>query len=667
MQLVDFISNEIGFLMGPFRVLMLCAFVAYVLTLKNFANRSAFDLSSGAIALGFYFSTVILLAHLLVMANMFDRFTVYFIFFFIIFIAPSLKLQSYFRLLRQGKYSLRATSSEQFNSLYDQLLEFYKKLKRFRWLVVVQKHFQKKSILFFSIFISALIMMFIRMSFIENDLYTLSKLWVKEINVLNELNNSLPFSTTSGLFGEYLSIHLYAKLTGLNINLAVISFGLIEFFFLGGMLYWFIKEVSNSKYTIPLICMLLLAVGFRYLPFNLNLLLKHQSEYLGFLLLLPLFYLLLWNPMHHVLQRNKTLKISLWVLALFTINFFVAFYVLPVFLICATLIQSNNRILHGQMWKAYIYGLFVFSIFIYGYSSINQFSIAEFFMNNWIQIDSYSYFPQMRFEVSDFLFGAVLISTLGFTISLVAYYIDKSRSSLLVLALSILVIISGCFLFESYFDLDVLFILLPLFTVLELSILFTALKWFFDTVIKKPAISYAIGMIAISTATYLLISSLYSIEIEKKTPLKKDILSVYTELFLTNFPYTYSVVNNKYAEPMSQGSHFYMNYEEFSSDYISKDSIYYQNREDENYLKSNPEVIPTNTYYIFIPKSENEDDELFNVNVLTQNKIQSTLRDLKKKGRSIRTYYESENLSVYELTNKSNATKINDILLSREN
>ena len=118
---------------------------------------------------------------------------------------------------------------------------------------------------------------------------------------------------------------------------------------------------------------------------------------------------------------------------------------------------------------------------------------------------------------------------------------------------------------------------------------------------------------------------------------------------------------------MSQGSHFYMNYEEFSSNYLFKDSIYYQNREDENYLKSNPEVIPTNTYYIFIPKSENEDDELFNVNVLTQNKIQSTLRDLEKKGRSIRTYYESENLSVYELTNKSNATKINDILLSREN
>ena len=231
MQLVDFISNEIGFLMGPFRVLMLCVFVAYVLTLKNFANRSAFDLSSGAIALGFYFSTVILLAHLLVMANMFDRFTVYFIFFFIIFIAPSLKMKSYFRLLRQGKYSLRATSSEQFNSLYDSLLELYKRLKRFRWLVVVQKHFQKRSILFFSIFISALITMFIRMSFIENDLYTLSKLWVKEINVLNELNNSLPFSTTSGLFGEYLSIHLYAKLTGLNINLAVISFGLIEFFF----------------------------------------------------------------------------------------------------------------------------------------------------------------------------------------------------------------------------------------------------------------------------------------------------------------------------------------------------------------------------------------------------------------------------------------------------
>ena len=75
MQLVDFISNEIGFLMGPSRVLMLCAFVAYVLALKNFANRSAFDLSSGAIALGFYFSAVILLAHLLVMANMFDRFT----------------------------------------------------------------------------------------------------------------------------------------------------------------------------------------------------------------------------------------------------------------------------------------------------------------------------------------------------------------------------------------------------------------------------------------------------------------------------------------------------------------------------------------------------------------------------------------------------------------
>jgi DNA-binding HxlR family transcriptional regulator len=68
-----------------------------------------------------------------------------------------------------------------------------------------------------------------------------------------------------------------------------------------------------------------------------------------------------------------------------------------------------------------------------------------------------------------------------------------------------------------------------------------------------------------------------------------------------------------------------------------------------------------------MPKSENEDDELFNVNAFTQNKIQSTLRELKKKGRSIRMYYESENLSVYELTNKSNATKINDILLSREN
>ena len=112
-------------------------------------------------------------------------------------------------------------------------------------------------------------------------------LWSKNIGIIKGFSHNIWFANNSSLMGELAMIDFYSKITGLSKQMAVQSFGLVEIFILGLVIYWILTKIAVSNYIAPIIGVLLFALFYEFLPINLNTLLEHNSLYLAFCFVLP--------------------------------------------------------------------------------------------------------------------------------------------------------------------------------------------------------------------------------------------------------------------------------------------------------------------------------------------------------------------------------------------
>src|SRR5699024_6820074 len=113
---------------------------------------------------------------------------------------------------------------------------------------------------------------------------------------------------------------------------------------------------------------------------------------------------------------------------------------------------------------------------------------------------------------------------------------------------------------------------------------------------------------------------------------------------------------------MIEWSHYYMMYEEFVQTYLEMESIYALNKEDSDFLRTNPELILTPYTYVFVYKNDiplQEDSEGNNV---TEEQILGVVSQLKKRGREVTISFDSPYFNVYQIKNKPENNLIHELI-----
>jgi hypothetical protein len=130
-------------------------------------------------------------------------------------------------------------------------------------------------------------------------------------------------------------------------------------------------------------------------------------------------------------------------------------------------------------------------------------------------------------------------------------------------------------------------------------------------------------------------------------------------------PYSYAVVNDNYGFTISKSKHHFIHYENFLDDYIRRDCLYQKIKENETLLRENPQNILPNSVFIFV--SENRDEENLSplaTPIETKKNILNNLKVLKNSGRKIEIFYTDKYLTVYEIVNKENSSRLDELIFN---
>ena len=151
--------------------------------------------------------------------------------------------------------------------------------------------------------------------------------------------------------------------------------------------------------------------------------------------------------------------------------------------------------------------------------------------------------------------------------------------------------------------------------------------------------------------------------LSESDPTPKQILDAYDKISQTYFPYSYSIVNDPATQVISTNKHFFMNYSYFLEDYPKIDSVYFKNKKDPKFLISHPEFGLTKSVLVFVLNEKNKKES----NSLSENKYLASLlyREidmLRKRGRKVNLFYDSNILKVYEIVNEPGQSKISDLI-----
>ena len=197
-------------------------------------------------------------------------------------------------------------------------------------------------------------------------------------------------------------------------------------------------------------------------------------------------------------------------------------------------------------------------------------------------------------------------------------------------------------------DKDLLVIVFSVFSPLLFGI---SLNVIFEFIGYFSARTTTILSVAFSFTLLFYISNKQSniLSTKKETSnLKREILANYSTIVRNHLPNTYAIVNSKEIEPITNKLHYYIDNKDFINNYLTRDSIYFANKNDRDFLKKNPEIILPETIFLFNKKAEN-------------NSINKQVLDsLKIRGRNIYTFKQTKHLIIYKVENTPKGSKIID-------
>jgi hypothetical protein len=106
-----------------------------------------------------------------------------------------------------------------------------------------------------------------------------------------------------------------------------------------------------------------------------------------------------------------------------------------------------------------------------------------------------------------------------------------------------------------------------------------------------------------------------------------------------------------------------MNYDFFLNDYPKIDSINTKHKKDPNFLIKNPQYSLSKSVLVFVlNETANSESNSFAENKQLQKELIANIELLKKRGRRVNLFYDTEILKVYEIVNEPRESKISDLI-----
>ncbi|MDP5231334.1 MAG: hypothetical protein NWQ38_13155 [Cellulophaga sp.] len=649
-------------LLGPLRMLMLFFGVLLVHQIITRQAITNYTLDYIVPRLAIYCASVLILIFVLIQINMYDMFSLLLIL-LILLILVYFQSKNPFHIIK-GINAKRKSFLLNFFKFIERDISFKKLFKNNeRYLYP-----RKINFILVSAFALGLTTFISRYIFLKNDLYTLSDLWIKNLDKIKAFNTGSWFQKGLEVNGELAFINFYAKITSTSDEMAMHSFGLIESFGLAIILYWLVKNLVKSQFKAPIIAVLFFAVFYRYLPININLLLEHNPLYFAFCFALPAMLFTVKPRIFKGTERSFFIALLLLYLAISLTSLFVYVILLPLYFVPALVLNLNkNSKFVLKSILAYFLSLAI-SFGVYYLASIyTSQSFKEFLITSFLQVNSYTYFPQLIVPLDQLLLIYTIVG--WFTAGFLVFLVYKNRRKWMP-ALVFQLFFNAFMLLNKinsiWFDKDLYFQSLAVLLVISFGILVGIVVYFFKiTIPKKPvlrAISLSIFFAILLIFSYLT-NGFYDYNTKESEVLKADILKVYDELSNDYLPYSYAVVNQAYGQSISANMHHFITYDDFITNYVKRDSIYQIVKDNKQVIKDHPEYILPQSVFVFIAKNAKENskyDLATSETVLSV--LEQQLAQLKKKGRNIALFYQDDYMQVYQIINKEKASKIDDLI-----
>jgi len=284
-----------------------------------------------------------------------------------------------------------------------------------------------------------------------------------------------------------------------------------------------------------------------------------------------------------------------------------------------------------------------------------------------LSVSSYTYVPQLILPYNEIIRYAQ-ISTIGsvFIIVLLALFNKEDWRSTLVFIAYFNFLILLTFIKSEWLDIDMLnnslSVFIPIILGLNIAVIIRIGNFGLKRFERFGPITVTVIIIAMIYASVFYQKNIInSLIVSDQTP--KQILNAYDKISQTFFKQTYCVVNDPSTQVISNNSHFFMNYDFFINEYPKIDSINKKHEKEPNFLVKYPEYSLAKSVLVFV-LSENFIDEknVFSENRQYQKLLVNRLKMLRKRGRKVNLFYDSEILKVYEVVNKPNESKISDLI-----
>lgn len=654
-----------NFLIAPFRLILL---LLGLLIVHQFAVRQHlqnYKYSYFVRRIAIYGAALIVGMFVLVQLNMYSTFTLILLLFGI----------SFYKYFRIG--SLINPGEKDKNLKRRMLITFFiflekreRNLKRL-WNKELKnylpKHFHKPTLLLLSIGFVAILM---RFGYVGLDGYTLSKSWLESLDVVKNFDDNFWLIDDYRVVGELALVNVYAKLTGISKEMALYTFGFIEAFMLCAVIFYLIATFTQSRWKLPFVGTMFFAAVFYLLPINPNIIMEHSPIYLGLFFAL-IFFVFLCRPKEIAHFEAKYFLVQfLLASAVALINYYVLFMLMPILLVASLVDFGKNKKFIVKSVLAYMLAVLLMVGIKLFVCYARQVDIYTFFTSNILSVDTYSYFPSLLVDFNTLLLLYQITACIGL-LGLVFLRLNKknigpnlSFTIFFLLAFNISVI--GF----KWMDIDLFFKALTVLYPIQFAISLYAVLRLLDMVLLKTTswvklkrISTMVVLAFLTITTFLVDVTNSAATTVNTGEVKKEIVNLYDKLYRNQFQNSYIVVNNYYGYKLAQKEHLFLSHQQFITDYAQRDSVFHAKKALGDAVEFKDDEILPESVFVVVTKDKTS-ESLFHTQEEAYTGIEALLKELKGRGRSVRTYQETEHLKVLEIINAPNLSSINEMIFN---
>lgn len=506
-----------------------------------------------------------------------------------------------------------------------------------------------------------------RLAFISHDLYTLSNIWNSDIETIIDFDSQNWFVNSIAPIGELAIINFYGKITGLTSENALQSMGLVEAILMVLTIYWTITKVSKTRYLAPIIGALCFALCFVILPVNIAYLQQHRSAFLALAIAIPLMVYYMDSKLLSLDNRKLFFFYLFSFVSIGLVDLFVLIIIIFPFLIIGLLVSKIKYKTHNLLiLLSYLVAIIILSI-LYGIACINfGYDFAVFVHSSLVSISAYTYLPYLYLPYQELIYYYQLLSYIGLVLSIILLFFRKENINGAISFLLFLNFIIYLSTIENpWVDLDLIRQTLAVFLSIAVGLVVGLLLKPFDKITYKLKMVLPIFCIVFAiSATYgayqFQQKRFEKMQVIDDTPRK--VINAYDLITTEYFPYSYTIVNDFSTQPLSKNKHFFLNYDEFLTDYLPRDKVFFKHKHDKKFLKNNPKYVLSNSVLIFVYKNQKEISNELVVNQKYTSNLMKLFQTLKKRKREVRIFHKDKVFDVYEIVNIPGESRLTDLI-----